>query len=87
MYTLATAKVYYGISSYDLHGLPERYDRVTSIRDVNRDELTREVGRITSFPREFKVDLMPELNVNGIIIKERIVASANGYSLVWVKED
>lgn len=87
---LKTALVHYGISSYPLNGLPTRFERFENAADLDAEDLSHEVGRLTSFPRPFVVRLMDKevyhLPSGDVIVPERIYAYANGYSLSWERE-
>ena len=91
MFKLTSASVHYGLSTYPLHGLPKRFETLDSVNALDVEDLAREVGLITGFPREFKARYIPEQAFPGIktkagvdlVIPEHIYASANGYSLKW----
>lgn len=93
-FKLKRALVHYGASSYPLHGLPEKFNEIDLIDGENilpalANDLTVEVGQITSFIREFTAKHIPEqvlgLPAGPLVIPEHIYASANGYSLLWEK--
>lgn len=93
MFKLYTATVHYGASSYPLHGLPAKYNTISGIEDLDAEELMTEVGRLTHFPREFKIRHFPRQEFPGIklangedlVIPEQIFAQAKGYSIGWVR--
>jgi hypothetical protein len=91
MFKLTKATVHYGTSSYDLHGLPERFNELNSIDDLDLADLTATVGQLTSFTREFTARHCERMEFVGIkdaegndlVNPEHIFASANGYSIRW----
>lgn len=85
MFKLAKASIYYGFSSYDVEGLPSKYEMINSVNDVNLKQLAMDIGRITSYIREFQIKHMDEIVVGNLVLPERIVAIANGYSVTWIK--
>ena len=92
MFKLTKASVHYGTSAYPLHGLPERFERLAKVEDLNLADLADTVGALTSFHRDFEARHIErqEIPLEGrepIIIPEHIYASANGYSLRWDKDD
>jgi hypothetical protein len=90
MFALHKALVHYGTSSYPLNGLPSKYDRISGLEDLDVEVLAQDVGHLTQYPREFTArHILPQtLEFGGqkLEIEERIYASANGYSITWVRE-
>jgi hypothetical protein len=92
MYKLSKANVHYGIAEYPLNGLPAKYDQIAGVEDLTT--LREDVGRITSYHRDFKISHIMRTELPGIkdtatgkdiVITEHIYAGANGYSLTWEK--
>jgi hypothetical protein len=91
MFKLTSASVHYGTSSYPLHGLPAQFNSIECVEDVNLNDLSRAVGLLTGFPRDFTIRHIDRTEFPGIVTKdgrdlvipEHIYASANGYSIRW----
>lgn len=91
MFRITRALVHYGTSSYDLHGLPERFNELNSIDDLDLDDLAEAVGQLTSFTRPFIARHCERMEFTGIkdnagndlVNPEHILATANGYSIRW----
>jgi hypothetical protein len=91
MFKLAGASVHYGASSYPLRGLPEEFQRISGVVGLDLDNLSRAVGRITGFPRQFRSKHLArqEMSLPGgepLVIPERVVAMADGYTITWNRE-
>lgn len=91
MFALAQAHVHYGASSYPLTGLPADLQLVSGTDPKLADRVSSAVGRITGYPRAFAVQHCPEatyqLPSGTLRIPERLVATANGYTLTWNKAE
>jgi hypothetical protein len=90
MFVLKYACVHYGVRSYPMNNLPSSLQKVRSVEDVRPEVLTQYVGRAYGFPREFTIrhDGPQSIPTDGdpLCIPELIVATANGYSFIWHKE-
>lgn len=91
MFKLSSATVHYGSNSYDLYGLEHSYEFIESPEDLDVEALARVVGLFTGFPREFtkthcaRMEFTMERDGIDLVIPEKIVALANGYTITWVK--
>lgn len=87
MFALAQAHVHYGAASYPLQGLPQELQLVNGDDPRLADRLSSAVGRITGYPRTFAVQHCPravyQLPSGPLVVPERLVATANGYTLTW----
>lgn len=86
-----SARIHYGPRSYDLHGLPRRFDTIAGVDSLDLADLALEAGRCGGgFVREFEARHEPrqvyDLPTGPLVIPERIVAYANGYTLVWERD-
>lgn len=91
MFKMSSAYIHYGSSTYELDGLPEELKTISGPEDVDPMVLTREVGRLTGFPREFEIKHCPGQTYEfpdgpTIEIPEQVAALANGYSIFWRAE-
>lgn len=92
MFRLSTATTHYGNSSYPLYGLERSHETIENLDNLNLTELSESVASLTGFYREFtkthcvRMEFTKETHRVDLVIPERIVAIANGYTVTWVKD-
>lgn len=101
-FKLAEAWVYYGSSRYPLNGVDAKFEEVDLIDGEDilptlAKDLSKEVGRLTGYPRDFQIKHIDRQEFKGVVqttdgtpeslvIPEHIYAWANGYGVRWELE-